>query len=113
MNRARKFYEAVMDTRLGKLDAPDTGAAELDIWMFPHKENALGCTGALVKTEGVSPGPGGTMVHFSCEDCAIEEARIAPNGGEVVRSKFSIAPYGFVAIAKDAEGNTIGFYSMK
>jgi uncharacterized protein len=31
----------------------------------------------------------------------------------VVREKFSIGPYGFVALATDTEGNMIGLHSMR
>lgn len=112
MNRARKFYESVLDTHLKKLDTPNMGTVEFEMWTFAHKENAPGCNGALVKTDNAAPGTGGTMIYFTCEDCANEEARASQNGGEVVRGKFSIAPHGFIAIAKDTEGNVIGFHSM-
>ena len=70
-----------------------------------------GACGALVKMEGVAPGGGGTLVYFSCEDCAVEESRVAPAGGHVVRPKFPIGPYGFIALVSDTEGNMIGLHS--
>ncbi len=43
------------------------------------------------------------MVYFSCEDCAVEEARVEAAGGSVVRPKYSIGDHGFVSIASDTE----------
>jgi len=34
-------------------------------------------------------------------------------GGKLHRSKISIGPYGFVALAIDIEGNMFGLYSQK
>jgi predicted enzyme related to lactoylglutathione lyase len=63
--------------------------------------------------EGVPSGPGGTMVYFSCADCAVEEARAAENGGTVCKGKFPIGEYGFIAIVSDTEGNMIGLHSLE
>lgn len=106
--RARKFYESVCCTTLEKHDSD-----EMDYWTFPWTEGAEGASGALVKMDCVQPGPGGTMVYLMCQDCAVEESRVVPNGGEVLRPKFSIGPHGFISIIKDTEGNVVGLHSMK
>ena len=108
MARARRFYEAVLAGSLTRLDSP-----ELELWAFPMEEGKMGAPGALVKMEGKGPGGNGTLVYFSCEDCATEVARIAGAGGRVERDKFSIGPYGFIALASDTEGNLFGLHSMK
>jgi predicted enzyme related to lactoylglutathione lyase len=53
----------------------------------------------------------GTLVYFICTDCAVEESRVVGAGGSVERPKFSIGPYGFIALVKDTEGNLIGLHS--
>jgi uncharacterized protein len=58
------------------------------------------------------PGPGGSMVYLSCNDCAVEAARVAAAGGSVVRPKFSIGEHGSVSIVTDTEGNMIGLHSV-
>ena len=50
-----------------------------------------------------SPSGAGTIIYFSCEDCAIEESRIADAGGKVCQSKQSIGEFGFIAIVQDTE----------
>ena len=59
---------------------------------------------------GFTPSAGGTLIYFSCEDCGVEAFRVAAARGQVFREKFSIAPYGFIAIIIDTEGNMIGLH---
>ncbi|MEQ1843817.1 MAG: VOC family protein, partial [Verrucomicrobiales bacterium] len=70
-----------------------------------------GSPGALIRMEGCPSGPGGTLVYFSCEDCAVESARAAASGGNIFKERFSIGPYGFMALVHDTEGNLIGLHS--
>jgi predicted enzyme related to lactoylglutathione lyase len=107
MERAKQFYEAVFQTELTKLENPN-----VELWGFPMEMNQMGAAGALVKIEGCSSGGNSVLVYFSCVDCAVEEARIVPNGGVIHRSKFSIGEYGFIALAVDTEGNMFGLHSM-
>ncbi len=108
MGRARKFYESVFGTGLQKLEGTD-----LDMWAFPMQPEGKGAAGALVLMPGVSSGGGGTLVYFTCADCA-EQARLAASaGGRVDRDKFSIGPYGFISLVVDTEGNMIGLHSMQ
>jgi predicted enzyme related to lactoylglutathione lyase len=112
MNRARAFYEAVFVTKLEKLPGPD-----IDMWCFPMSQDCstplYGAPGALVHLPGCPSGGSGTIVYFVCEDSAVEEARVAPAGGKVFKTKFSIGQYGFIALVTDTEGNMIGLHSMK
>lgn len=114
MGRAKAFYEAIFDTKLEPLANPTADDAGLEMWQFPGGgPDGYGCPGALCKMEGCAPGGSGTLVYFSCEDCATEVGRVAPNGGMVYKEKFSIGEYGHIAIVADTEGNTIGLHSMK
>ena len=110
MDRAVIFYEAVLETKLEKMDDP-TG--ETQMMSFAGDMQAYGAAGALVKTEHAKPGPGGTQVYFSVEECATQQERVSDAGGTVIRPKFSIGQFGFVVLCKDTEGNMIGFNSMK
>ena len=109
MERAQAFYEAVLDTTLASMDDPNDPTAQMRA--FGDDYSSHGAGGALVKLEHAQPGPGGSMVYFSCADCAVEEARVAAAGGSVVRPKFSIGDHGFVSIITDTEGNMIGLHS--
>ena len=80
---------------------------------FSGDMEMYGAAGALVKTANARPGAGGTMVYFSVSDCAAQEAKVSKAGGKIIRPKFSIGQFGYVCLAQDTEGNTIGFNSMK
>lgn len=71
-----------------------------------------GAAGALVKMEDC-PSGGGTLVYFSCADCATEASRVVASGGRVMKPKLSIGEWGFIALIFDTEGNVIGLHSMQ
>jgi uncharacterized protein len=108
MPRAKAFYEQVFDAHLSRLDNPD-----LEMWAFPGEMDSYGAPGALVKMPGCPSGGNSVIVYFSCADCAVEAAKAAKAGGRVEREKFSIGPYGFIALVIDTEGNMIGLHSLK
>jgi uncharacterized protein len=110
MARAKRFYEAVFNLKLDKLNAPGD---ELEMWSFPMAMDRYGAPGALVKMAGFPSGGNSVLVYFSCEDCAVEAKRAVDAGGRIMKEKFSIGEYGFIALAFDSEGNMIGLHSMK
>jgi uncharacterized protein len=109
MERAQAFYETVLETTLSPMDDPNDPTAQMR--GFGDDFTSHGAGGALVKLEYAKPGPGGSMVYFTCADCAVEERRVPAAGGSIVRPKFSIGDHGFVSIITDTEGNTIGLHS--
>jgi predicted enzyme related to lactoylglutathione lyase len=113
MDRAKSFYESTLGITLEILPSPDSS---LEMLSFPMDDDTMtnyGAPGALCKMEGFTPGAGGTLVYFGCEDCATEEARVSDAGGSVLKSKFAIGDYGFISLIMDTEGNTIGLHSMQ
>ncbi|MGA0266150.1 MAG: VOC family protein [Lysobacterales bacterium] len=108
MTRARQFYQSVFSVELERLNSGD-----IEMWAFPAHMDRYGAGGALVRIDGVEPGGNGTIVYFSCEDCAIECARAAASGGIVIKQKFPIGEYGHVALVHDSEGNIIGLHSVR
>ena len=110
LERAVAFYETVFDKRLEPIGDP-TG--ETQMMSFPPDMGLYGAGGALSKSPNGSPGTGGTVVYFSVDDCAVEEARVGAAGGAVARPKFSIGEFGFVSLCIDTEGNLFGLSSMQ
>jgi predicted enzyme related to lactoylglutathione lyase len=108
MDRAKRFYESVFQCTLERLGSP-----VIEMWAFPMAAGAPGCAGALVKAAGVSSGGSGTLVYFTCEDCAVAGGRVADAGGIVHRDKMSIGEYGFIVLAVDTEGTMFGLHSQK
>ena len=108
MERARKFYEAVLRIRLQRLASPD-----IEMWGFPMVSGGHGASGALVRAPGVPSGGNSTLVYFSCADCAAEGGRVAASGGDIQRERMSIGEYGFIVLAHDTEGNLFGLHSRQ
>ena len=108
MPRAKAFYESVFGVQLARLGSPD-----LEMWAFPGEMERYGTPGALVHAPGCPSGGNSTLVYFSCADCAVEAAKVQAAGGSVAKEKFSIGEHGFVALARDTEGNMIGLHSLK
>lgn len=108
MVRAKRFYEAVFQLKLEKINSPD-----FEMWGFPMNMNGFGASGSLVKIDGVPSGGNSTLVYFSCNDCAVEAERVAAAGGSIHKPKMSIGQYGFIALAVDSEGNKFGLHSMQ
>ena len=112
MARAKAFYEAVLKISLSHLPAPMPDP-DLKMYAFPMFQEAEGASGALVFHPMRQPHQEGTLIYFSCTDCAIETARVEPAGGKVMQAKISIGEFGFIAMAMDTEGNGIGFHSLQ
>ena len=110
MQRAKNFYEKVLQVNLELLGDPSNESFEMQV--FPSDMGQYGCSGALVHCEGFPAGNNSTLVYFACEDCAVEEARVAEAGGKVQRNKMSIGDYGFISLAFDTEGNMFGLHSQ-
>lgn len=110
LDRAQAFYEKVLGATLQPLADP-TG--ETRMRAFPANMGAYGAAGALVKTSHARPGAGGTMLYFSVQDCAVHASRVQAAGGKVIRPKFPIGEFGWVAVCEDTEGNLFGLNSMQ
>ncbi len=109
--RARQFYESVLGVKLDVLGDPNDTSIEM--LSFPSNMEKYGASGALVKMEGFRAGGNSTLLYFSCDDCVVEESKVAAAGGRVQKPKMSIGEFGFIALAIDSEGNMFGLHSMK
>lgn len=107
MPRARAFYEGVLQVKLEPLPG---GLA--DYYTFPADMAQPGTSGAICRMEGVPSGGNGTLVYFSCRDAAVEAGRVEAFGGKVFKPKFSIGEFGFIALARDPDGNMFGLHSL-
>ena len=112
ITRAKQFYQAVFNIELTELTPPSDGSS-LQMWAFPSDMQVYGASGALVQMPDVAAGGNSTLIYFSCEDCAVEAARISSAGGKIQEEKTSIGEYGFIVLAFDTEGNMIGLHSLE
>jgi predicted enzyme related to lactoylglutathione lyase len=109
MNRAKAFYQSMLEVSLTQLPQSDGGDG---MWTFPMNQGASGATGALVKMDGAPVGAGGTIIYFVTEDCGKTAQRAKAAGGQIVKDKFSIGKYGNIALVSDPDGNIVGLHSM-
>ena len=110
MDRAKQFYESVLEVSLQPLNAPFPG---IELLGFPADRGSYGASGAIVKINGVPSGGNSTLVYFQCDDCAVEEDRVKRFGGQVERTKMPIGEYGYISLVIDTEGNMFGLHSMQ
>lgn len=108
MNRAKAFYESLFKVKLSHMPFH-----EGEMWGFPSNPDKWGCSGSLVRMNGLTPNGISTIIYFGSEDCATEEKMIPKLGGKIHKPKMSIGQYGFITLAIDTEGNMIGIHSMK
>lgn len=108
LERAKKFYKTVFNLQL--IDLPSEWGKQS---AFPFENGASHTSGALVEKENYSADENNTIVYFSTIDCVAEQARVEKAGGTIIKPKTSIGDFGFIAIVKDTEGNTIGLHSRQ
>ena len=114
--RAKQFYNAVLGTTFYDMDAPDEASHPIKMAFFSSPEQQDGVSGSLIQIEGTKEGDNkslNTMVYFPCNDCSVEESRVATAGGQVMRSKMSLGQFGFCSLCIDTEGNNFGLFSMQ
>lgn len=109
LQRAKSFYETVFGRTL--LPMPSDGTFEA--LMFAGEMYGSGALGAILCHPMKKPSTDGTLVYFSCEDCAVEMKKAENSGGVIHREKWRIGDAGFIAIIGDTEGNAIGLHSFK
>ncbi len=112
IERATKFYEEVLDTKLEPMGDPTSQETKMMSFPGDMKMEMYGANGALVQMNGVKAGAGGTLIYFHSEDCLTEESRVVSAGGRIVKPKMSIGEYGFISLCLDTECNMFGFHSM-
>lgn len=114
IDRAKKFYETILDIEMIKKgDGDDEGV------FFPFNPNIVQATsgrvtGVLAKSSKNSPSENGTIVYINASP-HIQNVleRVEPAGGKIVESKQLFGPVGFIAMILDSEGNKIGLHSEK
>ena len=107
MDRAKSFYESILDVEMVDLELPD-----LEMSMFPVEETGVGA--ALCKHDNFYyPSHEGPLVYFSANpDLQQVLDRIEGAGGKIIQNKTQISDeYGFMAIFEDSEGNRVALHS--
>lgn len=109
IERASRFYEAVLDKKLARQEMQGFKMA-----MFPYPEGSTG--GALCQHPQYQPAPSGGVVVYldGGDDLNNPLGRVVGAGGQVVMPKTLITPeIGYMGFFKDTEGNVIALHSCK
>lgn len=110
MPRAKAFYEHVFGRTFQQLAIG--GPDQPELWAFSGSPDGSGAPGALVKMNGFESGGNSVIVYFGSEDCGVEHDRAIEAGGQSIKNKTPIPPFGFIALIRDPDGNRIGIHSM-
>ena len=102
LDRAIKFYSNVLAGEIKK----ETYEENFSMGMLPA---GIGCIYVEKNDIANDMGP---LVYFNANGRLDDaEKKVTENGGEVLKSKHQIGPYGWRVVAKDSEGNRIALHS--
>jgi len=106
-DRAKTFYSAIFD-----YDMPEHQMGPNTMGFLLAERG--GVSGAIVKGEGYTPSPEGTLAYLNGgNDLSVVLGRIEEAGGQVIQPKTLITEeIGFIALFTDSEGNKVGLHSM-
>jgi predicted enzyme related to lactoylglutathione lyase len=108
LDRARRFYETILDCTMTK---DDFGDPEDVMCIFPTEQS--GVSGALVKRSFHRPTGEGTLVYLSCDgklDAVM--GRVEAAGGKMLVPRTPVpGGYGAFACIRDTEGNHVGLHT--
>ncbi|MDR3614865.1 MAG: VOC family protein [Candidatus Obscuribacterales bacterium] len=105
LERAIKFYTAILGQTVQKI-----AEHGFEFGLLPHEENNV--SGCLTVMPDRKPSKDGPLVYLNVDgrlDKAIAEVK--EHGGEVIKAKEPIGPYGFRAVIVDTEGNAIALHA--
>lgn len=111
IDRAKKFYETILDIEMVKRTDGNDEAV-----FFPFNPDIVQATsgrvtGVLSKSERNSPSGNGTLVYINASpNIQAVLDKVEKAGGKIVAPKFLI-PAGFIAIIIDTEGNKVGLHA--
>jgi predicted enzyme related to lactoylglutathione lyase len=106
-DRARRFYEAILETPLRE---ERFGPGRIAI--FPHAEDAVG--GCLDESSESRPSSAGVVVYLDVNGRLDRSLELVPGaGGSVAAPKTALPPgMGWVAQIIDSEGNRVGLHAI-
>ena len=103
-DRARRFYEEVLGTRLSDEEMGAQTYAK-----FPSEPS--GTPGCVIAAPYLQPGRVGTMIYLACADIDAALDRVAAAGGTVLAPKMALpGGMGHIAQIADSEGNYVGLH---
>ena len=109
LNRAMRFYSAVLDLTLKKEEF-----TTLSIGLVPQVAGEVGVCLFPFSEEDHQPSLHGPLIYLNCEGRLAEALEEVDNcGGRILKGRHSIGGMGWRAIVVDPEGNRIALHSRE
>jgi uncharacterized protein len=106
ISRAIKFYQAILDIKIEKMDVEG-----MQMGILPYEGQLV--TGVIIKADGYKPSADGVTIYLNGGDnLQIILDKVEKNGGKIISPKTAHADgSGFFAIFIDSEGNKMALNS--
>ncbi|MEO9802520.1 MAG: VOC family protein [Reichenbachiella sp.] len=106
ISRAIKFYQAILDLKIEKMDIPG-----MQMGVLPYEGQLV--TGVIIQGEGYQPSSNGITIYLNAgENLQIILNKVEKNGGKIMVPKTQHADEnGYFALFIDSEGNKMGLNS--
>lgn len=106
ISRAIKFYQAILDLKIEKMDIPG-----MQMGVLPYEGQLV--TGVIIQGEGYQPSANGITIYLNAgENLQIILNKVEKNGGKIMVPKTQHADEnGYFALFIDSEGNKMGLNS--
>lgn len=107
ISRAIKFYEAILELNIEKMDFQG-----MEMGILPYEGQAV--TGVILKEEGYQPSKDGVTIYLNGgNNLQTILDKVEKNGGSIIIPKIPHADEnGYFAIFLDSEGNKLGLHSV-
>jgi uncharacterized protein len=104
--RTAKFYTDIFGWTIKKWEGP------FDYWLVSSKTDNIGIDGAITARRGPAPADGAAVNAFVCtisvDDLDQRIDQVKRSGGSMALDKMEVPGIGWLAYAKDPEGNLFG-----
>ena len=108
LDRAQKFYEAILGVQLKR---ENMGGGEMAIFPYGGEPNS---SGALIQHEQIEPSVFGSTVYLNVDDLRVVLARVHEQGGDTIVPRTELPDgIGYFAQFIDSEGNRVGLFSRQ
>ena len=106
ISRAIKFYQALLDIKIEKMDVEG-----MQMGVLPYEGQMV--TGVIIQADGYKPSADGVTMYLNAgENLQIVLDRVEKNGGKIITPKTAHADgSGYFAIFLDSEGNKMALNS--
>jgi predicted enzyme related to lactoylglutathione lyase len=110
LNRAKTFYESILDIKM-----ETSNQMGMEMAFFPMEMGSGKISGCLCQSHLHKPSADGVKLYLNANpDLSVVLSKVAEYGGKVIMPKTKITDeLGYMAFLTDTEGNSIALHSQK